>query len=414
MGKKDKRKVKGDKPKAKQAKFNAKKLSALAKRYWYWLVVIPLLIVAIILFCYFQGYFEPKRDVELITSAPFKIEIAVGGSYNFDVVASDGSEVTYEIMEGEEEIVRIEGNVVTAILPGETRIVARAAGKSKTFLIGSRQTVISWKIPVGGEYSNDVIKDFIYATFGIESYTISYDNTDVVNTKMIDGEEYFYGVGEGFTILEIYDESTMGTSFGCALIHIEVVDGLKAEDVKLDQKFVLNVDDVKIDYTDIYKVQDILIGEYFEIDEVKFDKAGKCYYYQRETDVIKLSQVGNGVGVKEGESIVTVFCIADDNTYVYANVKVRVRPLMINIQRHVGIEFATVDFETMHSDERIVYYEADTEYFDIFNSPSGYAESFIPKKEGRTIISGYNADGDRLIMFEVDIRPAEEYLGEEE
>lgn len=414
MGKKDKRKVKASKQREKQSKFDTQKVLAFAKRYWYWLVVIPLLIVSIILFCYFQGYFEPKHNVELITNAPFKIELAVGSSYNFDVVASDGSEVTYEVMEGEEEIVSIEGNVVTAILPGETRIVASAAGKSKIFLIESKQTMISWKIPVGGEYSTDIIKDFIYATFGIESYTISYDNTDVVNTKQIDGKEYFYGVGEGFAILEIYNESIINTSFGCALIYVEVVDGLKAEDVKLDQKFAINVDDVDIDYTDIYKAQDILIGEYFEIDEVKFDKAGKCYYYQRETDVIKLSQVGNGVGVKEGESIVTVFCIADDNTYVYANVKVRVHPPMINIQRHLGIEFATVDFEGMHRDESVVYYEADTEYFDIFNAPNGYAESFTPKKEGRTIISGYNADGDRRIIFEVDVRPADEYMGEEE
>ncbi|MBO5305067.1 MAG: hypothetical protein J6A99_05280, partial [Clostridia bacterium] len=276
MGKKDKRKAKASKQREKQSKFDTQKVLAFAKRYWYWLVVIPLLIVSIILFCYFQGYFEPKSNVKLTTSAPREIDLIIGKSYNMDVSASDGSEVTYEIMKGDAEILRIDGNVITAILPGETRLVASAGGAKRIFFIKSNQAMVSWKIPVGAKYETEIIREFIYNEYGIESYSLGYANTDIVDIVIdeTDDKEYFYGVSEGIALIEILNAEEQTTNYSYAVISIQVEDGLKEEDVVMDKSIGLDLDELDIDYTNIYEAYDIVVGEYFEIKGIRFDKAG--------------------------------------------------------------------------------------------------------------------------------------------
>ena len=80
MGKSAKRKTNSKKKAERRSNIDTKKISALAKRYWYWLVVIPLLIVAIILFCYFQGYLilelcgnEKERFINLCKNKEIEI-----------------------------------------------------------------------------------------------------------------------------------------------------------------------------------------------------------------------------------------------------------------------------------------------------------------------------------------------------
>ena len=417
MGKKDKRKVKASKQREKQSKFDTQKVLAFAKRYWYWLVVIPLLIVSIILFCYFQGYFEPKSNVKLTTSAPREIDLIIGKSYNMDVSASDGSEVTYEIMKGDAEILRIDGNVITAILPGETRLVASAGGAKRIFFINSNQAMVSWKIPVGAKYETEIIREFIYNEYGIESYSLGYANTDIVDIVIdeTDDKEYFYGVSEGIALIEILNAEEQTTNYSYAVISIQVEDGLKEEDVVMNESIGLDLDELNIDYTNIYEAYDIVVGEYFEIKGIRFDKAGTYHYHQRETDVLKLSSVGRCFGNKEGESIVTVLCVAKDGSLAYTNVKVRVHPIEISEMIYVNEELSTTRLRELYDDDNVVYYTTNDDYVNVIKTPDGYAEAFVPTKEGIKItVSGYNAEGNRIVKYEITVLESKEDVGEEE
>ncbi len=418
MGKSAKRKTNSKKKAERRSNIDTKKISALAKRYWYWLVVIPLLIVAIILFCYFQGYFDPKNNVKLLTSAPFEIELDIGKSYNMDVVASDGSEVTYKIMEGDEVVITLEDNVVTAIKPGETRIVASGGGQSKIFLIKASQTIISWKIPLGSKYETDLIREYIDVVYGLNSYTINYLDTDVVDTvREDDGKEYFVAKSEGIALIEIlnseYEPQRKDVLY--SIISIKVVDGLKEEDIVIDENFALDIGDIEIDYTDIYSVHDMYLYQKYKIEDIVFDKAGTIFYYQRPTDALKLTGYGVCSGIKEGESIVTVFCVSQDNTYVYANVKIRVHPVSMEIDGYVGVEISASDLDALYDNPIVKYYSTDSEYLEVYNSPDGNAETFTPKEEGKTVvINGYDADGNRIIKFTINTKPnVDEYWGEE-
>ena len=421
MGKKDKRKAKGDKPKAKQAKFNAKKLSALAKRYWYWLVVIPLLIVAIILFCYFQGYFEPKNDVELLTSVSTDISFPIGFDYNMDVVASNGSQVSYKIKEGYDEIVTIKGNVIKAIKPGNTKIVASAGDKSKTFNINVSQVILSWVIPIGEKVETDVINQFVEKSFDLGSYITNYDFGGVVDfeTDSINDKRYIVGKKEGIAIIEIIsDKSDASNGAIFAMISIKVKENLKEEDIVIEKDISVKVsEDAKIDYTNIHEAHDIEVYQDILISDmdIKFDKSGIIYYYQRPTDVLSITEYGLCKANKEGDGIVTVICLSEDGTYAYANVKIRVHPMRIQRQGFVGVEISTAQLLMEYDNSTIAYYDTDSDYLEVFNSPDGYAESFTPTKGNESVtIYGYDADGNRIVEFVIDILPADEYMGEEE
>lgn len=401
-------KVKSEKAQLMQAKFKAffAKAGAFFKRYWYWVVAVSAIIVAVCLVFNHLGYFDKDNDVVIRYDGDNIISLTLYQPYYLGITASNGEEVKFSVAEGQEEIVRFDGNIMYPEKEGATIIQAKAGDAEKNIRVEVSLPGLNWTICLGKEYEASGIENFVrFYMKGAGERNIS--NSDFIKLYSdADGNELIRGEKEGVCTMSYYRTDENGESVNVGNINIEVVKDLKDEDVVIIDDFTVDGEDLQLDYKNVHGSMDsVAIGMEFSINDFEpFGYSGLLQFVAKDNDIVEVRPDGIVYANKAGKTIISILCV-DTKTMTadYLNYEIEVEVLSLGLYATKGDEIITSELIGYVDDERIEYLKTTETEITATYAPNGIAlESFIINKESGVIeVFAYDINNNPIVRFDI-------------
>lgn len=299
------------------------KARAFCKRYWYWFVTIAALVVIVIGWCYFMGYFEKKKEVVRLNE---ELYIFPGAYYVLDVDVSR-KDVEVKPLDEKNENVLVKDNVLYAHKNGNAYIYVKNGEVETMYYVTVSPVEMEWTIATGEIIEEDEMRSVAENLYrGSLSY---YMNNDDVFGYESDG--LFLARSEGECQIAYFVDDV----YVCDLF-VTVKDDLAPEERVVTDSIAFLGEDGERELASGLKGKTrreitLKLGDTYTVDDFAFSGGGNVFFRSSSEQVLAYQ---NGVlyGYAPGTATVAVVCATPTGMDYYA-IKVTVPVLDVDMQK---------------------------------------------------------------------------------